>query len=90
MADITWHRAGSGYDIPTNRRLLLIAKPLGAPGLDLVIGHWHAARDVYVAVEPPYERGGVRPALQVQWWAEIPECPNGVEIRKLAPEDMRR
>jgi hypothetical protein len=88
VAMIEWHE---GEDTaPRDRRLLLIAVPEpGGTDPDIVIGHWHEAREVFVQVEPPCERGGARSTLNVKWWAEIPDLPHGVELRKMVVEDWK-
>jgi hypothetical protein len=88
MTKIDWNKHVG--NAPKDRRLLLIGKPsdsLGAP--DIVVGHWHEAREAFVAVEIPSERQGVRPEIIVSCWAEIPDLPVGVELRVLGREDMK-
>jgi hypothetical protein len=41
---IKWSPGESGA-APKDRRLLLIAWPVGSPGPDMMIGHWHEARE---------------------------------------------
>jgi hypothetical protein len=85
---VEWHRG----DPPRDRRLLLIATPKNLPMADMkpdiVVGHWHGGNDAFVPVETPYTRGPTRPELNVEWWAEIPERPEGVELRELTREDL--
>jgi hypothetical protein len=77
---IEWHEGDAGA--PRDRRLLLIGSP-AAGGTEIVIGHWNEAGEVFIPVEPLSERGGVRTALNVKWWAELPNIPLGVELRPL-------
>jgi hypothetical protein len=90
-AMIEWHEGDR--NAPKDRRLLLIVTakdmPVVAPKPDIVIGHWHEDRHEFVALEPPYPRGGTRPALNVKWWSEIPELPDEVDLRPLADEDVK-
>jgi hypothetical protein len=69
---------------PKDRRLLLLGTPQGIPQanleLDIVVGHWHEANNVFVPVEVPYPRAPTRPALNVKWWAEIPNLPERGQI----------
>jgi hypothetical protein len=77
---IEWHEGEVGA--PRDRRLLLIGSAEKG-GTEIVIGHWNAAREEFVPVEPLSERGGVRTALKVKWWAEAPDLPLGIELRPL-------
>jgi hypothetical protein len=95
-------RIGGGYHdqwnpgengAPKDRRLLLIATPrkIPEPNLkaDLVVGHWNESVWAFVPLEIPYPRGPTRPELNVEWWAEIPALPLGVELRDLTLEDVK-
>jgi hypothetical protein len=93
VALIVWHRVSSEDAVPKDRRLLLIATTKGMPQIepapDIVVGHWHEANNAFVPVETPYTRGPTRPEFNVQWWAEIPKPPEGVELRTLTREDLK-
>jgi hypothetical protein len=88
---IKWNPGESGA--PKNRRLLLIATSKNMPQMatapDIVVGHWSESRWSFVPLEIPYTRGGARPELNVEWWAEIPNLPPGAELRDLALEDLK-
>jgi hypothetical protein len=77
---------------PLGVRLLLIATPEGTNEADLesdiVVGHRHDEGFVRTRLEHPSD-GSFRPTLQVAWWAEIPDLPDGVELRELGQEDFK-
>jgi hypothetical protein len=89
MAEIAWNECLDENAVPKDRRLLLIGKPVGGTGPDLVVGHWHEGNEFFVAAEIPSERQGARPEFKVSWWAEMPKLPEGIELRPLALEDMK-
>jgi len=70
-----------------HRLLLLIVQSHDKS--NLVVGHCHEIRNVFVAVKVPYARGGARPTLQVTWWTDIPQLPESVVLRPLTKEDTR-
>jgi len=75
---------------PKDRRLLLIARPeMGDDASpDIVVGHWHEAREEFVAADLPCPGGKFRPELKVEWWAEIPNLPELVGLRALTDNDL--
>jgi hypothetical protein len=86
---IKWNPGESGA--PKDRRLLLIATPKGIPEElepDIFVGHW-SGNDEFVPIEPQYPRLPKRPDLKVLWWAEIPDLPEGVDLRALTLQDLK-
>jgi hypothetical protein len=89
---VEWHKGEAGA--PHDRRLLLIGIPLGMPVADqepdLVIGHWHDGNWGYVPLQLPYdENARARPSLKILWWSEIPNLPDGAELRALVERDLK-
>jgi hypothetical protein len=91
MAGIIWHKAAGESGIPTGRRLLLIATPMGTNEVDLlpdiVVGHSHGNGD-FVPVEVSHHTNAVRPQLNVMFWAELPELPDLEGLRPLGIRDL--
>jgi len=85
---IKWTRGSRGA--PKDRRLLLIACPEMGKTVcpDIVVGHWHEAREEFVVAELPCPGGRFRPELRVEWWAEIPSLPEVVDLRTLTDDDL--
>jgi hypothetical protein len=56
---------------------------------DMVIGHWHHGREIYVPVTVPSgsNTSGYRTGLAVTYWAEIPDLPPGTNLRPLTKLD---
>jgi hypothetical protein len=83
---IKWSPGESGA-APKDRRLLLIAWPVGSPGPDIMIGHWHEARKVR-DLRPPLH-GKCRPnsATFARRLRSNVDLAPGVELRALARED---
>jgi hypothetical protein len=77
---------------PRGVRLLLIAIPErtseASPELDIVVGHRLDEGFVRARLQHPCD-GNFRPILQVEWWAEIPNLPDGVELRELTEVDWK-
>jgi hypothetical protein len=77
---------------PHGVRLLLIATPEGTSEAsldpDIVVGHRHDEGFVRTRLQHPSDND-FRPALQVEWWAEIPNLPDGVELRELTENDWK-
>ena len=83
---------------PKDRRVLMIVtlepplpdKPSNLK-LDIVIGHWHEGREIYVPVTFPSgsNTSGYRTGLHVIYWAEIPDLPLGTNLRPLSLVDTR-
>jgi hypothetical protein len=75
---------------PKDRRLLLIATPNPGDSLprEIVVGHWHEAREEFVAADLPSPGGRFRPDLTVEWWAEIPNLPQTIGVRALTDDDL--
>ena len=85
---VKWIRGSK--DAPRDRRLLVIASAGTGENVnpDIVVGHWHEAREEFVVAEPPYPCGRFRPELKVEWWAEIPDVPHVVDLRMLSDDDL--
>jgi hypothetical protein len=69
-------------------------RPKGMPNADLlpdiVIGHWYDGTEEFVPARVPFdEQLHPRSALRVLWWAEMPDLPPDIKLRKLALEDSR-
>ena len=82
---------------PKDKRVLMIvtSEPplpdkLSNLTLDIVIGHWHRGRKIYLPVTVPSgsNTSGYRTGLDVIYWAEIPDFPPGVNLRPLTNLDM--
>ncbi len=77
---------------PHGVRLLLIATPEGTSEAsldqDIVVGHRHDEGFVRARLQHPSD-SDFRPTLQVEWWAEIPNLPDEVELRELTEVDWK-
>jgi hypothetical protein len=93
MTKIVWNKNRP----PKDRRILMIVAPEpplpDKPSLspDIVIGHWHLGRKIYVPVTVPSgsNPSGYRTGLEVTYWAEIPDLPAGTNLRPLSLVDTR-
>jgi hypothetical protein len=87
---VKWTR--STQAVPKDRRLLLIvasvAKANVPAQLDLVVGHWHEAREEFVLADVRHPFGRCRPELKIEWWAELPNLPEEIELRGLSDDDL--
>jgi hypothetical protein len=77
---------------PHDRRILMIGysePPAEHQKPDLFVAHWHAGKEEWVSVEPPRISGRDHPDRVVipVYWADAPDCPEGIEFRPLAIED---
>jgi len=93
MSKIVWNKNRP----PKDQRILMIVAPEpplpDKPRLlpDIVIGHWHLGREIYVPVTVPSgsNPSGYRTGLEVTYWAEIPDLPPGTNLRPLSLVDTR-
>jgi hypothetical protein len=94
MAGIKWN-VGQPPETQRGKRLLLIASPTGVNfdaaadnRPDLYIGHYGKATDgLVLARVRGMPANDARPALDVEYWAEI-DLPPGVELRSLTISDF--